>query len=38
MEKGEEAFRRYAEHVARAVEALQSVEVKVHHREFIDRV
>ena len=38
VEKGQEAFRRYAEHVARAVEALQSVQVKIHHREFIDRV
>jgi creatinine amidohydrolase len=38
VEKGQEAFRRYAEHVARAVDALQAVEVKIHNREFIDRV
>jgi creatinine amidohydrolase len=38
VEKGQEAFRRYAEHVARAVSALQSVEVTVRNREFIDRV
>jgi creatinine amidohydrolase len=37
-EKGEEAFRRYAEHVARAITALLDVEVKVHSREFRDRV
>jgi creatinine amidohydrolase len=37
-EKGEEAFRRYAEHVARAIAALLSVEVTVHNREFVDRV
>lgn len=38
VEKGEEAFRRYAEHVAKAVAALQDVEVTVKNREFIDRV
>jgi creatinine amidohydrolase len=37
-EKGQEAFRRYAEHVAKAVQALASVEVKIKNREFIDRV
>lgn len=36
-EKGEEAFRRYAEHVARGLVELQEVPVTVHHREFIDR-
>jgi creatinine amidohydrolase len=36
--KGEEAFRRYAEHVARAVRELAQVEVHVRNREFIDRV
>lgn len=38
VEKGEEAFRRYAEHVARAVAALNDVEVTIHQREFVDRV
>ncbi|MNC95266.1 hypothetical protein D3C83_123450 [compost metagenome] len=37
-EKGEEAFRRYAEHVARAVGELLNVKVQVHSREFRDRV
>jgi creatinine amidohydrolase len=37
-EKGEEAFRRYADHVARAVAALLNVAVTVHSREFRDRV
>ena len=36
--KGQEAFRRYAEHVAKAVQALAAVEVKIKNREFIDRV
>lgn len=36
-EKGEEAFRRYGEHVARGVLELMEVPVKVEHREFIDR-
>jgi len=36
--KGQEAFRRYAEHVAKAVQALAAVDVKVTNREFIDRV
>ncbi len=37
-EKGEEAFRRYSEHVARGVLELEKVEVNVHTREFVDRV
>jgi len=37
-EKGEEAFRRYAEHVARAVNELLAVKVDIHTREFRDRV
>ena len=37
-EKGEEAFRRYSEHVARGVLELMKVPVEVHHREFVDRV
>jgi creatinine amidohydrolase len=37
-EKGEEAFRRYSEHAARAIAALLEVEVRVHSREFRDRV
>lgn len=37
-EKGEEAFRRYSEHVARGVMELQQVKVNVHTREFVDRV
>ena len=37
-EKGEEAFRRLSEHVARGVLELQKVPVTVHTREFIDRV
>jgi creatinine amidohydrolase len=37
-EKGEEAFRRYSEHVARGILELMSVPVTVHDREFIDRV
>lgn len=36
-EKGEEAFRRLSEHVARGVLELQTVPVEVHHREFVDR-
>ena len=36
--KGQEAFRRYAEHVAKAVEALAAVKVTIKNREFIDRV
>jgi creatinine amidohydrolase len=36
--KGEEAFRRYAEHVAKAVAQLQDVQVTIKNREFIDRV
>jgi creatinine amidohydrolase len=37
-EKGEEAFRRYSEHVARGVLELMRVSVKVENREFVDRV
>lgn len=37
-EKGEEAFRRLSEHVARGVLELETVEVDVHNREFVDRV
>jgi creatinine amidohydrolase len=37
-EKGEEAFRRLSEHVARGVLELQQVPVTVHTRAFIDRV
>jgi creatinine amidohydrolase len=37
-EKGEEAFRRLSEHVARGVLELQKVPVSVHTREFINRV
>jgi creatinine amidohydrolase len=36
-EKGEEAFRRYAEHVARGVLELLDVPVTVHDRAFTDR-
>lgn len=36
--KGEEAFRRYSEFVAKAVRELNTVEVKVHDREWLDRV
>lgn len=36
-EKGEEAFRRYSEHVARGVLELAKAPVEVHSREFIDR-
>ncbi len=37
-EKGEEAFRRLSEHVARGVMELMKVPVEVHTRAFIDRV
>lgn len=37
-EKGEEAFRRLSEHVARGVLELLEVPVEVHTREFVDRV
>jgi creatinine amidohydrolase len=37
-EKGEEAFRRLSEHVARGVLELMKVQVEVHSREFVDRV
>ncbi|MEO5886422.1 MAG: creatininase family protein [Anaerolineales bacterium] len=37
-EKGEEAFRRLSEHVARGVMELMKVPVEVHTREFVDRV
>ncbi len=36
-EKGEEAFRRLSEHVAKGILELMKVEVDVHDREFIDR-
>ena len=38
VEKGEEAFRRYSEHVARGILELMKVEVEVKNREFVDRV
>jgi creatinine amidohydrolase len=38
QEKGEEAFRRLSEHVARGILELMNVPVEVHDREFIDRV
>jgi creatinine amidohydrolase len=37
-EKGEEAFRRLSEHVARGILELLTVPVEVHNREFRDRV
>ncbi len=37
-EKGEEAFRRLSEHVARGVLELMNVPVEVHTRAFVDRV
>lgn len=37
-EKGEEAFRRLSEHVARGVLELEKVPVEVHTRAFVDRV
>jgi creatinine amidohydrolase len=37
-EKGEEAFRRLSEHVARGVLELMKVPVEVHTRAFVDRV
>jgi creatinine amidohydrolase len=37
-DKGEEAFRRLSEHVARGILELMDVPVEVHNREFIDRV
>ena len=37
-EKGEEAFRRLSEHVAKGVLELMEVPVEVHTREFVDRV
>ena len=37
-EKGEEAFRRLSEHVARGVLELMEVPVEVHTRAFVDRV
>jgi creatinine amidohydrolase len=36
--KGEEAFRRLSEHVARGVLELEKVPVEVHDRAFVDRV
>ena len=37
-ETGEEAFRRYAQHLVNAINELRKVDVTVHNREFIDRV
>jgi len=37
-EKGEEAFSRYAQHVAEALRELNKVQVTIHNREFVDRV
>jgi creatinine amidohydrolase len=37
-EKGEEAFRRLSEHVARGILELMEVSVTVQNREFVDRV
>ena len=37
-EKGEEAFRRYAEHCARGILELEKVKVEVRNRDFVDRV
>jgi creatinine amidohydrolase len=36
-EKGAEAYRRYADHVAKALRELNEVDVEVHSREFVDR-
>ena len=38
VEKGEEAFRRFAEHCARGIQELEKVPVEVKNREFVDRV
>ena len=38
QEKGEEAFRRLSEHVAKGILELMNVEVTVTNREFRDRV
>jgi creatinine amidohydrolase len=37
-EKGEEAFRRYAEHLVQAIGELNKVDVQIHAREFRERV
>jgi creatinine amidohydrolase len=37
-EKGEEAFRRYAEHCAKGILELTKAPVNVHNREFVNRV
>jgi creatinine amidohydrolase len=37
-EKGQEAFRRFSEHIARGVLELSKTPVEVHNREFVDRV
>jgi creatinine amidohydrolase len=37
-EKGEEAFRRYSDHIARGILELMNVQVEVRNREFVDRV
>ncbi len=36
--KGEEAFKRYSEHLARGILELMKVPVTIHNREFVDRV
>lgn len=36
-DKGEEAFRRYSEHVAKGVLELMKVPIEVRNREFVDR-
>lgn len=36
--KGEEAFRRYSEHVAKGILELMKVPIEIRNREFIDRV
>ena len=38
VEKGQEAFQRYSEHVAEAILELNKVEVTIHNQEFVDRV
>ena len=38
VEKGEEALRRYSEHVAKGLVELEKVKVEITNREFVDRV
>ncbi|MBW3630277.1 MAG: creatininase family protein [Gemmatimonadetes bacterium] len=38
VEKGEEALRRYSEHVAKGILELEKVKVEITNREFVDRV